>query len=427
MTINELVQTPERPSPLVELKFEIDPDGHAAAYLPTRWCVNAVGLLPRLREREFKKPHLLICVRHVQQLDRYGETFTDFTNTAFYVVPLEQELQYVTFNRSGTNQVLAAIVDVTNGKIARALHHWERNPDKAPRDLFSHEGRLTMNYAYDRSSRQDMYLMETGTLETVSVDAAMFAKPRAAWRTKLVSTFFRSKPRDECHFRKREWFVVWPALVVLSVPVFVLKAIVALVAAFLGFYFVDYKSVFQPLKLFPTEPIENVEANRYRHKKPESANTWSGEFQNRFIGWMVINPPVLLVPAAITFGIFNIPEHHGTKPGKVNAMGWWQTLLTVDAWILGIVLAATVVMLVLSGCIVAYDRLTGSPSRAAQREAREREAELREQEKLFQQLQDMSCSTASSNVAVAALPKEKQTPKLRFAQTKGKVCKPFEH
>jgi hypothetical protein len=145
----------------------------------------------------------------------------------------------------------------------------------------------------------------------------------------------------------------------------------------------------------------------------------------QFPVWWFINPPVLLLPAAITYGIFNIPMHHGHKPGKVNTLGWWSTLLWVDGIIIGLAIAVTVVIgggILLRGYIAG---LTGSPSAKQKREQQRQAANARKKEQVVQQLQAMACNIGTADPRVAALPKEKQTLSLRFSELKGRVCKPF--
>ena len=63
-------------------------------------------------------------------------------------------------------------------------------------------------------------------------------------------------------------------------------------------------------------------------------------------------------------------------------------------------------------------------AKEASEKAKKAEQKRRDEE-FAKELEQLSCSNASREVSVAALPKERQTVYLRFQNLKSKVCRPF--
>lgn len=397
-----MTATPVRPCedlPLMQFNFETKPEGDVAAYLPVRWCVDPTRLLQQIKDRGYKKPHLLICIQHRQVVQTYGDhTTLRVTDTNYFVAPLEQELQYVSFRKPGNNRVLAVIVDADNSDTAAALYKLRR-ATSAPveYDSLFHETGAANDSAFRKlyiSSR-----IETHVSQDVEVDAEMFAPEPAAWRKSMVRAFFRGRESDQCHFRKR-FLTVIGLLALLWIPVKVIQLLLALVSTvFLGMPDVDYREVFRPLSLAPNAPVKRAEVR--------------DSVYLRYFPLWVLNPTVLLVPASVVWFFAD---------GK---WGYWSTVLTVDLWIVGVALVLGIIagLTLLTVNIVRKRR--GSASYQEQRRQRKLEADRRRQAALEASVQAMSCTIGDKTASVDALPAEKQTVRLKFYRLKGAVCRPF--
>lgn len=401
----------EAPRPLVQFNFEVDPDGDVAAYLPVRWCVDPERLLAEITRRGFKKPRLLICIQHARQLPMFDDHMrTQLQDTAYYIMPLKQELAYIAFQRPGTNRVLAVIVDVADRDQAESLYQLQRRGSPTDHDSLFHEDGTPKLGAF---SRQGIGFIATGASQEVEVDPEMFASEPAAWRKRVVATFFESRPHDQCHFRKRFWFISMPLLLILVPITTVLKTITAFVAGIiLGLYGVNYKCIVQPLELNPKQTVRRAGDSRWLRKKPVmSEYGYSRSGGPQLPVFWVINPVVMVLPAFVYF--------------MFTDGGWWRTLIFFDLKIIASAIIFAVLVVIIAGLWMFITKVTGSESYQQRREARRLNNEHQRQQELEAMLKGMSCTIGARAASVDALPAEKRTIPLRFAKLKGEVCKPF--
>jgi hypothetical protein len=215
------------------------------------------------------------------------------------------------------------------------------------------------------------------------------------------------------------------------------------VALFIGWRDIDWKALFRPLAPNVVGPIENVGYSMWISDKDGA---------RRFGPLNLINPVVLVIVPNLLYGISQIP-HSVTKHGHKFSQpyiktGYWQCVAWVDGSIVALALGITLIALLIIGVIslvsmvASNERLADSRLAALVKQKVDHFIERRKQAKVKrsetianyerQRLLDiqkavaeMTCGIDSSQVSVAALPKKKQTVRLRASQAKVALCKPF--
>jgi len=191
--------------PLLKLFCDANTQGQAEAVVRVRWCLSA-ELVKIIREREFKKPQLMIVVRQWQK-DLRGDSDSDgYKDQQVYVVPLEREMEFINIYSPGAKQIVANIVETKDSYVRDFVIDIQARTNGRGRSAFNVDGSVPTDENRGPGTepwRESIPFIDTKAIIELEVDADCFAKepPKAAkW---LVGNYFEGKGRDQCHFRKR--------------------------------------------------------------------------------------------------------------------------------------------------------------------------------------------------------------------------------
>jgi hypothetical protein len=423
-----------------------------------RWCIHP-SVFQKLHDRGITEPHLFLVIRPEE-----GETRGIEDRV---LVPLTQEMEFVSFRRSGRNVIRAVII-------------WNRNPEKPlfeglldrhtkteyMRTLLRDDG-FDCNYLDINTDQQ--YLDKFGQLE-VSVDQRFFAKRPFDW--KWVNTYFELPSRDQCQFRRRRLFAytVQPVLVVLIHAWLLLKSTVGLIAWTVHLLCGKKNLSLAPVRHPITEDLRGIWSRSRVH--PFFCNKW-GDLSSRAVLlpiWAVLALGLTLlaywiiplswrtwVPGGIyvmTLGAFGLGvvvkfispvfDYVVDKVGSLSAIAittlvaywvvvaiWGATVVWITAWTVGLAGFALVLTWLFTVAVLKPRRHRHAQERALREEIGEEEWQrrLKEARKLMflEAMQPLVCAEEEQSrpAVVAALRPESRTAYLRFKAAKAKVCKPF--
>lgn len=207
------------------LELHISDTDVTSGTIPVSWCLDKT-LLDNLAACGVPDPTLIICIAPSQGYHIKKEVRT--------VVPLKDLMTYIEFHSSGENKIYG-IISSKNKKDAENKYLCKNDGEYADH-LLNGDG---SDYAHYLSSALD----KSDPLN-VNVPKECFASEPAQWEKDWVNWFFRDKPIDQCHFRKRRllaytvqpfWFLLvaipklfalLPALAIVDAGIFqVLKTI----------------------------------------------------------------------------------------------------------------------------------------------------------------------------------------------------------
>jgi hypothetical protein len=389
---------------LLQMYVQEDEEGTASAHVPVRWCVTP-ALIEACQQHNFKKPTLALAVRTRRSEYLPGDHSEEqWTQTATQFVRLDAEMTYVTFTQPGDYEIRATVVDIHDKSAAKTL--------STCGDLFNQDG----------TSRLDLVgvptIEEAVAYESVVVPSEMFAKEPPAWLKRIVGVFYEKPARDQCQFRRRVLATFGFAIPLMLTLGMAFRILVGVVGLVLGLRKYRWKGL-RPFQ--DTLPLG------------DSSIWYTDEFGSadpvRFPLWF-LNPFTLTVLPTIVFGIMHVRKHHGTSQAtyQLNTMGWWH----VVAWVDGSLVALVVAIAAIAGIIALISTLVSAVTHSDSLVKRRRNARLRRQQeeaaatrRIYTALSAMTCTTASSDVRVSALPSKKRTVRLRYNEAKAAVCKPF--
>lgn len=430
-------ETPAVPK-MLELYGNINPNGHSDAVIAVRWC-GSPALIEKLRVDEVTKPYVLLVVRPFEWIGEGKRRYKKYNGESLrQLVPLTRELAYVSLSRPGLNEVMATVV--YNKKGYGPL--MELNPLFLRGGPFNYNVRIfkdgtdgTVELHEDlwsrveRKTRGDNLTAEIITTASDSIDVEvpkeLFAKEYPQWVKDFVGKFFSGKAFDQCHMRKR---FLWS--MVFAVPYFIFAYIARLVqlvvGGWLGLRDMQVRSFWHPIKYGFTDVTTDWDNSIWFYRD---------DGRHRPFVVMCLNPITPVVFGLILWGIGTIRM---TRDGEIVGFigwDWWQYFALVA--ILQVGLAC--VVLVLLGILAILSMLVGMSlsvtlkkqaskrmdTRRKQRKQREKEHREAELKALERELSVMACQPTSEMVSLDALPKNKRTLRLRFQDTKRKVCRPI--
>lgn len=443
--------TEETVDEAIRLFTQQDEDGQVDAMVPIRWCISR-ETAERIQRMAIDSPQLVIVVEHSgKEMDRY-------------IVPLEAQMRYIQFRRPGKNVVHATVMWPRYGESVKKhltsrydrtrqpsvplienvqpgvvpiqarydeLHNrfWraEEEDDTLADTLRAELDQVTAELNAARASEPTVCLIRNTMDEvarlsyearlTVVVPDEMFAKTPPRWMNWLGTRYTWSYTAvDQCDLRKRAlitlftlpFFLVikWAAAAVIEV----VNLTVCAVLLFFGMRNLNFEPLRRPFEHSPMDIGLRMRPSFWWTKEPKEK--WRTRYELRHPVLLVLNPPTILGIALVVWGLY-------------AAIG--SLVFTILG---GVALAA--VALTAIGFVIS--RIEGPVSRwnekrtAAKTAARQRdktERSVRAKEVLRRDLEQLTCSTASRQVKVSALPKEHQTIHLRFQDLKSKVCRPF--
>ncbi len=408
------MQSDGQAAPLLTLTANIDPEGHAAATIPVGWCITP-ALIQRLKEGRYSNPHLLLVIRNVRQATAGNVDYPSPDETGHYLVPLTQELVYVTFTRPGANEVIPVIVDIDDRDSARAAHGLGRPGSTASLTMDGNPWTRNENWGelawIDPELRLEVYVLPE-----------MFAAEPKPWMSSLVGRFYEGGAGyDQCHFRRR---LITSLLTV--APFVVLGTVFKLLTLVAGLLLTRRRyNLYHLAHPFHGEWLGVWEDVSFEH---DHTYWWHDKHGNRrpWPFWVYNHVTFLLLPVAV-FVIFNFPVHYTgsdeTRPWI--ALGLWETYLWVDGLLLALGFVMGFLAIVFCGIQWLFHQLKGVARLDSKRKAAQRSAEERQLMHLHSELQTMVCDGTPSASSLKSLPRSKQTLVLLFSELKSRVCRPF--
>jgi len=405
------------------LLIEDPPEGgYVDSTVPMGWCMSREAHDELIRRGAVNAQMVLVIAAN-----RGSEAYPIWTAEEVTIVPFTAELEYISFVRPGLNRVFGMVVWEKNGdvkRLKRMIYNLGLQVDRWNGSM--------REYFLDAMEIDFERLHFIAQLD-VDVPAEMFGSVPTGRRSNFVGKFYKGKPKNECQFF---WRTVGSCIKVVPYMVvgFIVRLVQAVVLGFIGFRKTNFAAVVHPMKYGMFDVSEQV---RYGH-----TNTWwthdkRGEPREPY--WWVLQPVsyVVLATALFAAGSIHVTKHHGKEAYVAPLWGWsWPQSLLVAVIVHAVVIVwfAAIFFLGLGAEHVVKrfkDRKMTPEKRAEEQRRRDQAEEKRKADReraqtVFQrQLSGMVCDTSSKPVAVAALPKEKQTIHLRVKEYKTKHCKAY--
>lgn len=436
--------------------------------LPVRWCISR-DTLADLKENRVTNPHILIVVvkKGIGEVTRK-------------LIPLENLMEYLDFNRAGDHTVLSSIVWHKDGDVRklRVLFMGGRLHGKhygMPTLLDENDQLLILQSAFEKGGIEFSDEAEI----TISVAAEHFAKPPWKWEQFWVNLWFERPPRDRCEFRKRRLvaytiqpFIILPFLFFITA----LRAIIALYLLSILKRGINFKPIFHPWNyssidvwiggegcgtLITQDSKHNDRFNKYFLILPFTPlvgiiifigacignAVWSYEASiPQLIGVSILGQAVISLAFLIIFLIYFACEmiHEYFQPRIRTLLGRIESSRISDVMGPGFVYALPVLTtIMLLFVTVAFGLITYFIGWQAvlmlicaiffsfvacyiiMRYLVSRSVEQGSTVSPYQEPQGLICENKPLQVNYAALPAEQQTLHLRFKYIKARVCKQF--
>lgn len=333
--------------------------------LALRWCVDK-KTLDELKEKGIKNPRLLLVV--AQHPSQWGVNEIERK-----LVPLDQAMEWLEFNRPGRYTIYATIVwNNDNRFIFDAQDLLMRTRGEFAHRIFDHDGEFSR-------TRIEEYSLDEGSLGVV-VAEEFFAKEPPVWLNWWVNLWFNameiSRPTNQCSFRRRAIL----AFTIQPIPVFVwalLKSLTRLVAALVlvlcGMRGVSFKPIIHPFELCPYNIWYDMGSSVFLKDKH---GKWHFGFIGRWLRtiWRALVPP----------------------PSAEELERRWQAK---------------------------REQIFKKAAKEAHKEREKQEWEQRKLGAFYEELQDVACIGVPLKPKLELLPERRRTIHLRYMDLKVRVCK----
>jgi hypothetical protein len=383
------------------------------AVVPLRWCI-CPDIFAKIRDNGWKNPHLLLVIT------RITHNGSGYEEVVRKIIPLEWEMEYISFPGSGHFKIQAAILCYKSGSTLRS---WILGLDSNA--ILRGGGSIRNQIDEDSDPARQIGYGEIN----VQVAEEFFASKPPQWLWKWGNFFYETKPKDQCQFRRR--LIMAFTLQPLLVPIWIiLKCSFRFLAASVLKFGVGFRGIFFTPVIHPFSEDTN--------------DVWSGLGQSVFLVdkdgnkrktpiWFYM--PVVVIFMTGTFYLFYLFLLNAPFAPFENLP---PLALLVTA------LATTFFIATLANLYpyIRHIRRSRSDHMASQEEiddkARKREwedsrqraeekkkkkeAEMKKFEKVYAPL---VCAGVPRKPELSALPPERRTIRLRFFALKQKVCKPF--
>lgn len=376
------------------LNLAIDREETAVPTIPIRWCIGKELVEKLLTDSKNYKPFILFVIRDEQGRENR------------VLVPLSQEMTYLSFQRPGDNRVVATVV---RGWISPSMMS----------DLQeTYLSRSRGFYCTDvLNSDGDSFLYHINSIGfakmIVNVPKGVFAPEPSAWMEWWVNLLYEDEPRDECWFRKRCLFAftIQPALVALLAGLgFFRLLLVALFFSFLGFVKdLDFGRILRSLKNDPIFSGWHEAAKVFGETK--YAFTPVVSFKGRKTRLLACVPFTPIYPALIT--LFYLNDYVG-----LYYLGTFPMVIAAGVLIPVVALG----MIDLGRILLAYCFLGKLDDEEMEQQRKQKEEE--DSRKLIEEVSALVCN-GDITPSISSLPLEKRTLYLRFLALKAMICRPY--
>ena len=376
---NDLAEVQGSPPP-IELFVNQSKNGQPDSTVEVEWC-GSPELMEWIVDNSFGDPYVLISVTNEgQEMSRK-------------LVPLDDWRVYIQFTRPGTSVIHAMLVSTVQGgkprvKDLKDVFLTREGPQKPfKKSVLTH---TADGFAEDTTWHNDSqvsalfagsgkyFLRHPGEAQLeVIVPKKFFAKEPAPWKRALIDRFFRSVEGDQCHTRRRFWFVAVPLTVTVYweylIAKFVLNVLMAMGAVVAGVRGIGWRFI-NPLKGGPSSVWPDCDYGsgdgtlRWFSKKDGAEQpTWLQAF----------NP--LTATVALVVG---------------------AVLVLIGAPLLAVAITVLVVLGIVAlviAAIVESDWIENKVEAFAAKHNKEEEAAQRRQAALLLELEQMKCDSATGS------------------------------
>ena len=371
------------------MQLHIDHENSQNATVLVRWCLSAAEIRKARKIASKSIPAVLISVVSVKN---DGSRSGDYREESRKIVDLDKMATYVTMTSPGRHHICAILF-------------WD-NDDTYNFSKVSHRTRFGLVYertVFDfHDVRNGFNLRDAFYLERirdnpyasidVSVDERSFAKRPCDYQ--FVNSWFEYPPLDECAFRKRRYFMVYPFMLLwlpLRLPLSLMALAFFLIV--LGCRNINWRALnpFSGVKLCDMISGIGPKDSAYISDKNGKAQPWR----------LMLCPLVWLIWCSAYNAVRNAGFLH-----------YSLVCLTI---LISIVLSVAIIVLGKRWFDIARESLN---RRMAQVEKQQIKARRKELNKL-------SCDLVPKEVSLQSLPIERKTVYLRFIDLKRRVCRPF--
>lgn len=358
--------------------------------LAVAWCVDA-EVLKELAEKEIADPQVVIVVAPTENYHISKEYRK--------VVPLKDLMTYVEFKTAGPNKIWAYVSRLAYAKSVRNNVLTKENGEFCT-NILDMDG---STYTTDQSP-SDTELFYAAPVSVV-VPQGVFAKEPAKWEKTWVNYWFRSKPQDQCDFRRRRLlaYTVQPLAILLDV--LVVRTAMLLFSTLWLSRGMSLKFHAHPLRYSVADTLEAFQGGSWTIPTlPEEADHREPDLTASYLLRKLWKTPLMPV---VMFPLWLIVHFH--------VIIWAAAVLAVLLSIVGIAL------LFASGLVMEWGKAF-------------KEWQASRQEVIspwYLEKDEMDAITCNPNMktrtSVSALPAKHRTIHLRFQDIKARVCRPFSH
>lgn len=377
------------------LELHISDTDVTSGSIPISWCVDKETLL-RLAQDGATDPYILFAIKPKDNYSRKKELRK--------IVPLKDLIAYIDFKCSGENEIHGFI---TYSK-SFAKEFLERNNFEYGNNLFLEDGKLRkkifilesiypiQKITYEELDEQSQDLSEKlfATPLHVDVPKEAFAKEPAEWEQRWVNHMFRSKPYDQCNYRRRRMFAYGVQPIIILTDIFS-RFLFCLAALFFGARKFTISNLLHPLDKSFIDSFDMFEDGTIFLKTPVKKFTDVARF--------IFFPPLVLLLTTIHY--FHLWIY--AERSAIIVIILTTIILLLTGFITG-VLSAVIKKL--------YNRIP-----KFNKHKKDDQAWFLDE----QEMDLIICNGEKKPLKVSQLPSKHRTFKLRFQDLKSKVCRPF--
>ena len=374
------------------IELHVSDNDVTSGSIAVTWCVTA-ETLDLLAKRKVYDPQIVICV------SPEGENY-NLRKEYRKVVSLKDLMAYVEFRVPGKNKI-TAVVSYLDHKRAKN-RYLTKDRGEFDTHILDCDGEEYASWLTEQNDRNE-------TLSEpiiVNVPQECFAPEPPAWEKTWVNHFFRSKPEDQCNYRRRRLFAygVQPFIILVSL---VARLVLLLVATLFGSRNWSLKYLLHPLTYDLGEAVMVLGGGSVfiRHLPEDDESGDPPNIPSYLVRsfWSLPFMPVILITLFLL---------------------WKFNVLMMAGFIVGgALLLVAMVAFFASGCAkdvlgVLVDKIARVLSYL---ERRSDKLWYMDQEEMAM----IVCDGKKKAVDLSSLPAKKRTFSLRFHSLKSKVCRPF--
>ncbi len=359
--------------------------------IPIAWCIDK-ALRAELASEEIKDPAVVICIYpDNEKMDDYE--YHERSKEQRFVFRLTDLMGYVFIGRPGKNNIVGFVARdyrcAVNEYLSKRGTEYESsifNNDATEVTPRWSDELYTKVYSTDPEGDGEMLSrtrINVSSVISVDVPSFCFAKEPSKWEKSWVNHLFKSKAVDQCDFRKRRLFAYTVQPVWMLFNLF-LRMLALIMAILVGSRKTSLQPLLHPLTYDMSQAYEIIGGGSVLISRKNKE--W-----HRYLTIPLM--PIFLIPICI--------------------MIYFNVFVNVLLVLLAATMIIALVVAVVAGIPALKDRIKYG----------------RAQNELWYldegELQHIICDGQTKPKSVSELPSNHRTLKLRFADLKAKVCRPF--